>query len=311
MLIKAGVLFPGQGAQYAGMGIDFYEKSTAARSVFNQAEAVLGKDFLDTIFCGPEEKLQQTENTQPAILAVSVAIYRDLESRGMNSSAMAGLSLGEYSALVSAGALSFEEALPLVQKRGIYMQEAVPAGKGKMIAIMGLAHEKVEEICREAQEIGLVTPANYNCPGQIVISGEVAAVERVRELAGEAGSKRSSELKVSAPFHCSLLQSAEEKMAVELESVKIKRPKVPIVSNVSAWFTDDPEQIKHNLIKQVSNPIMWEQSIRNMIAEGIDHFVGVGPGNSPARMMKRIDSAKKTIAVEKMDDVEKIKESGN
>ncbi|MFO7951879.1 MAG: ACP S-malonyltransferase [Bacillota bacterium] len=306
MFSKKGVFFPGQGAQYAGMGKDFYEKFSVARAVFDQAADVLGNDFLDTIFSGPEEKLQQTENTQPAILAVSVSIFRVLENRGLSAAAMAGLSLGEYSALVSAGALSFEEALPLVQKRGIYMQKAVPTGAGKMIAIMGLDHEKVEEICREAEKLGIVAPANYNCPGQIVITGQTGAVEHARKLAGEAGAKKCSELKVSAPFHCSLLQPAEEKMAEELEKVAIKKPSVPIVCNVSACFTDDPGQIKQNLIKQVSNPIMWEQSVRNMITEGIDEFLGVGPGNSPARMMKRIAPDKQTIAVEKAEDVEEL-----
>jgi len=306
MLKEAGFLFPGQGAQYPGMGHDFYEKYPEARAVFDQAEAVLGPGFLDIIFSGPEEKLQQTEHTQPAILAVSVAIYKVLEYNGFKASAMAGLSLGEYSALVSAGALSFEEALPLVRKRGIYMQEAVPEGEGKMVAIMGLPHEKVENICREAQSVGVVTPANYNCPGQIVISGHREAVEHAQVLASEAGSKRISELRVSAPFHCSLLKPAEEKMEEELKSVTIKPPLLPVVCNVTGSYTEDPAQIKQNLVKQVSSPILWEQSVRRMIDEGVAAFISVGPGNSPARMMKRTASDKQTVTVEKTKDLDNL-----
>ncbi len=306
MLKETGLLFPGQGSQYPGMGHDFYEKYPEARSVFDQAEAVLGPGFLEIIFSGPEEKLQQTEYTQPAILAVSVAIYKVLENNGVSASAMAGLSLGEYSALVSAGALSFKEALPLVRKRGIYMQEAVPEGEGKMVAIMGLPHEKVENICREAQKVGVVTPANYNCPGQIVISGHKEAVEHAQVLASEAGSKRISELKVSAPFHCSLLKPAEDKMVEELKSVTIKPPLLPVVCNVTGFYTEDPVQIKQNLIKQVSSPILWEQSVRKMIDEGVAAFISIGPGNSPARMMKRTAPDKQTITVEKTEELDKL-----
>jgi len=306
MSSKQAFLFPGQGAQFVGMGYDFYESFPEARAVFDQASAVLGSEFLETIFSGPEDKLQQTEFAQPAILAVSIAIFRVLESKGLKPAGLAGLSLGEYSALVTAGSLSFEDALPLVQKRGIYMQEAVPLGIGKMVAIMGLAHEKVEEVCREAQAEGLVAPANYNCPGQIVISGHKEAVELAQKLAGEAGAKKIAELKVSAPFHCALLEPVEEKMAHELDKIDIKKASIPIVSNVSAAFIEDPQQIKNNLVKQVSKPILWEQSILNLIESGINSFIGVGPGNSPARLMKRIAPELQTVPIEKAAQVEKL-----
>ncbi len=306
MSLKQAFLFPGQGAQFVGMGYDFYETFPEARAVFDQSAAVLGSEFLETIFSGPEDKLQQTEFAQPAILAVSTAIYRVLESKGLKPAGLAGLSLGEYSALVIAGSLSFEDALPLVQKRGIYMQEAVPLGIGKMAAIMGLEHHKVEEVCREAQAEGLVAPANYNCPGQIVISGHKAAVELAQKLAGEAGAKKTAELKVSAPFHCALLESVEEKMAYELDKIEIKKASIPIVSNVSAAFIEEPQQIKNNLVKQVSKPILWEQSILNLIESGINSFIGVGPGNSPARLMKRIAPELQTVPIERAEQVEKL-----
>ncbi len=299
-------LFPGQGAQYPGMGRDFYNRYPEARAVFEQAADILGPNLIDAIFSGSEEQLQQTRFAQPAILTVSTAIYRVLSSLGFKASGFAGLSLGEYGALVAAESLSFESALPLVQKRGIYMQEAVPLDQGKMAAIMGLDHSNVENICREAQSEGVVSPANYNCPGQIVISGQKEAVDRAIKLASKGGAKRITELKVSAPFHCALLNPVEEKMAAELEKVTIKKVSVPVISNVTAEFTLEPEQIKQNLIIQVSNPILWEQSIRRLISAGITSFIGLGPGTSLSRLMKRIAPEFETFAVEKVDQVDQL-----
>lgn len=299
-------LFPGQGAQHPGMGRDFYDHYPEARAVFEQAAEILGPEIVDTIFSGPGEKLEQTEFTQPGILTVSMAIYRVLAGLGFKSSAFAGLSLGEYGALVAAGSLSFEEALPLVQKRGIYMQESVPVGQGKMAAIMGLNHEKVEQICREAQVEGVVAPANYNCPGQIVVSGNKKAVKKAVELARMAGAKRITGLKVSAPFHCELLKPVEEKMAAELEKIEFKPALVPVVSNVTAEFVYEPEEIKRNLVVQVSNPIRWEQSIRRLISAGTGAFIGLGPGTSLSRLMKRIAPELDTRAVEKVEDLEQF-----
>ncbi len=303
---KIAFLFPGQGAQYTGMGRDFYDCYPEARAVFDRAARILGPDITDVIFSGPEDKLEQTEYAQPAILVVSTAIYRVLAGLGFRATAFAGLSLGEYGALVAAGSLTFDDALPLVQKRGIYMQEAVPLGQGTMAAIMGLEHEEVEQLCREAQPAGIVAPANYNCPGQIVVSGHEAAVQRVKELARSAGAKRITGLKVSAPFHCALLKPVEEKMARELEKIEIKTASVPVVSNVTADFIHDTEQIKKNLVVQVSNPILWEHSIRRMISSGINCFIGLGPGTSLSRLMKRIAPELETYAVEKVAEIDQL-----
>jgi [acyl-carrier-protein] S-malonyltransferase len=302
-LKNTAFLFPGQGAQYVGMGRDFYELYPEARAVFEEAAEVLGAGFLEMIFSGPEEKLQMTRYTQPAILTVSTAIYKVIEKLGIKPSGLAGLSLGEYSALVAAGTLDFADALPVVQKRGIFMQESVPSGEGTMAAIMGLSHDKVEEICLSAASYGLVSPANYNCPGQIVISGQTGAVKRAMQFAGAAGAKKVTELKVSAPFHCALLQPVEERLSLELDKISISKPSVPVVFNVTAGFADDPDQIKRNLVSQVSNPILWESSIRTLIKFGIDTFIGLGPGNSLSRLMKRIAPELKTYNVEETTDL--------
>lgn len=304
--MKIAYLFPGQGAQYVGMGLELYEQSPAARAIFDVARETLGFELIDAIFYGPEEKLMLTEFTQPAILTVSVAIYRVLEEYGFKAAGFAGLSLGEYSALVAAKAINFAEALPLVQKRGIYMQEAVPSGEGSMTAIMGLEREKVEDICRRASSEGLVAPANYNCPGQIVISGQTAALARAVELASRAGAKKISKLKVSAPFHCSLLQPVEARLAGELNKIEVSQPSVPVVFNVSAKIASQPDEIKRNLINQVSNPIQWELSIRALIAAGINCFIGIGPGNSLSRLMKRIAPEMQAFSVEKFADLENL-----
>jgi len=302
--MKTAVLFPGQGAQYVGMGHDFYERFPVAKKVFAQCADVLGDSINDIIFHGPEEVLQDTANTQPAILTVSMAIYRVLEELGIKADGFAGLSLGEYSALVAANAISFADALPLVQKRGIYMQKAVPAGEGTMMAIMGISHDMIDKVCADAASEGLVAPANYNCPGQVVISGQVSAVRKAADLAREAGAKKVIELKVSAPFHCSLLKPVEERLAKELEAVEIRNPEVPVVFNVSALFADEPLQIRANLVNQVSNPILWEQSVRSLMANGINKFIGVGPGNSLSRLMKRIAPEFSTISIEDAESVE-------
>lgn len=303
---KIAFLFPGQGVQYVGMGRDIYDRYPAAREVLDRAAAVMGEHFLQVIFGGPAEKLQQTEFTQPAILAVSSAIYSVLKREGCRAAGMAGLSLGEYSALVAAEALAFDEALPLVQKRGRFMQEAVPLGRGSMTAILGLDRETVEEICGEASKLGTVSPANYNCPGQIVISGDVNALEYAASLARERGAKKITGLKVSAPFHCALLSPVEAKLERELAAINMKPTAVPVVLNISAQFETDPSKIKEALVRQVSSPILWEQSINALIAAGFDTFIDMGPGRSLAKLMKRIDGSVHSAAVEDVASLEAV-----
>jgi [acyl-carrier-protein] S-malonyltransferase len=305
---KIAILFPGQGAQYVGMGREFYDNFPTARAVFDRAAGILGEKFLDTIFYGPEEELAQTEITQPAILTTSIAVYRMLEELGCRAAGMAGLSLGEYSALVASGALEFDQALPLVQTRGRFMQAAVPSGLGTMAAVMGLTREKIEAVCRAAAAEGVVSPANYNCPGQVVISGRTDAVRLALTLAREAGAKKMVELKVSAPFHCALLEPVEQQLARELETVTLRAPAVDAVFNVSAAFETEPSRIKANLIKQVSSPILWEQSIRNLRAKGFDTFIDTGPGKTLAKLLKRIDPSAYAAAVEDLDSLEAVRE---
>ena len=289
--MKVAFIYPGQGAQYAGMGIEIYQKYQEAREIFERADEALGFSISELCFEGPEEELMKTENTQPAILTVSVALTKVLQKRGIKAEVTAGLSLGEYSSLVLAEALDFEDAVRLVKNRGKYMQEVVPQGVGTMAAILGLENEVVEEICRTVSQVGIVEPANYNCPGQLVISGEVKAVEKAVELAKEKGAKRAVVLAVSAPFHCSMLKKAGELLERDLEKIEIKDLKIPVVSNVTADYASK-DQVKDLLIKQVSHPVLWEQSVKRMIEDGVDTFVEIGPGKTLTGFVKKIDKTK-------------------
>jgi len=289
--MKVAFIYPGQGAQYAGMGKEIYQKYQEAREIFERADEALGFSISELCFEGPEEELMKTENTQPAILTVSVALTKVLQNRGINAEVTAGLSLGEYSSLVLAEALDFEDAVRLVKNRGKYMQEVVPQGVGTMAAILGLENEVVEEICRISSQVGIVEPANYNCPGQLVISGEVKAVEKAVELAKEKGAKRAVVLAVSAPFHCSMLKKAGELLKKDLEKIEIKELKVPVISNVTANYVTK-EEVKDLLIKQVSHPVLWEQSVKRMIEDGVDTFVEIGPGKTLTGFVKKIDRTK-------------------
>lgn len=295
--MKIAFIYPGQGAQYAGMGKEIYEKYEEAREIFERADEALGFYISKLCFEGPEEELVKTENTQPAILTVSVALTRVLQKRGVKPDVTAGLSLGEYSSLVLAEALDFEDAVRLVKMRGKYMQEVVPEGVGTMAAILGLSNEEVEEICQIASEVGVVEPANYNCPGQLVVSGEVKAVERAVELAKERGAKKAVVLAVSAPFHCSMLKEAGELLAKELDKIEIKDLKVPVISNVTANYVQK-DMVKELLIKQVSHPVLWEQSVRKMIEDGVDTFVEIGPGKTLSGFIKKIDRSKTVLNFE-------------
>jgi [acyl-carrier-protein] S-malonyltransferase len=282
-------VFPGQGAQYAGMGRDLAENFPVARETFDEANDALGFDVARLCFEGPEEDLKLTANTQPAILTVSVAALRALQAEtGLEPSCTAGHSLGEYSALVCAGGLSFADAVRIVRQRGLFMQEAVPVGQGAMAAVMGLEGEALEALCREAAQGEIVAPANYNSPGQVVIAGHAGAVDRAIALSKEQGAKRALLLPVSAPFHCALMQPAGERLQGVLDAVSVHPLRIPVVTNVEAAPNHDAGRIKDLLVKQVSAPVRWDASVEAMAAMGVERFIEIGPGKVLAGLIKRI-----------------------
>lgn len=307
---KIAFIFPGQGAQFVGMGKDFYENFSTSKEVYEEANDSLGMDMKRICFEGPDEELIKTENTQPAILTTSVAMLKALEERGIHCDYAAGLSLGEYTALVSAEAMSFSEAVPLVKKRGKYMQEAVPLGKGGMAAILGLEKEKVLEAIHSVSKYGIVEIANYNSPGQIVISGEIEAVNLAAEEAKKLGAKKVVLLPVSAPFHSSLLKPAGEKLKEELGKVKINDLKEVVVTNVDAKPLVDKSEVVPSLVRQVSNSVLWCDSVNTMLDSGVDTFIEIGPGKSLTGFVKRIaKTANKevnTFSVSNIEGFEKI-----
>lgn len=298
--MKVAFIFPGQGAQYVGMGKDLYSHFDIIRKFFDKTNQILKEEFVDLIFYGDEEDIKKTENTQPGILMVSTAISELLKNEGIYPVIAAGLSLGEYSALVAAKSISYEDAIPLVRKRGILMNEAYPPGKGTMAAVLGLEAEKLLTCCKKAAEYGVVTIANYNCPGQLVISGQVEAVEAASQLAKEAGAKRVIPLQVSGPFHTSLLQPAGEALYEELKKVSIKEPEIPVISNVTAKPAGSCEEIRELLALQVSHPVLLENSIRYMLSQGVDTFIEVGPGKALTGFVQRID---KKVSVYNINNV--------
>jgi [acyl-carrier-protein] S-malonyltransferase len=293
-LSEIAFLFPGQGSQAPGMGLELAEHFTRAREVFEQADAALGFPLSKLCFEGPAEELQLTANTQPAILAVSVAAARVLEEKGVRPDYVAGHSLGEYSALVAAGSLDLADALLLVRKRGQYMQEAVPVGRGAMAALLGLEASAVDEICREAAGDEVVSAANLNSPAQIVIAGHHAAVERAVELAKARGAKRAMLLNVSAPFHCSLMKPAADRLAVDLDAVAISDPRVPLVNNADAAVVRTAEAVRDGLKRQVTSPVRWTDSMLALRREGADVFVEAGPGKVLSGLMRQIDREAQT-----------------
>lgn len=306
---KTVFVFAGQGAQKIGMGKELAENFEAASKVFDEATEALGFDIREMIFEGDENTLMLTENTQPAVVTMSIAAYRVLEEKGIKPDIVAGLSLGEYSAHVASGTMSFSDAVKLVKKRGRFMQEEVPEGVGAMAAILALDAETVLECCAEASDVGICEAANFNCPGQIVVSGEVKAVEKCCEIAKAKGAKRAMILPVSAPFHCSMLIGAGEKLAKELENVEISDMNIPVITNVTADYIKDATDVKELLKKQVSNSVKWEESVRRMIADGADTFVEVGPGKALSGFIKKIDKDLAVYNVEDMASLEKTLEA--
>ena len=281
-------LFPGQGSQRVGMGKALADAFPVCQAAFDEADAALGEPLSRTIFDGPEDRLTLTENTQPAILAVSIAAYRLLASRGLMPSFVAGHSLGEYSANVSAGTFSFADALRLVRRRGRYMQDAVPAGEGAMAAILGLDADKVAQACAEAAEGAIVSPANLNGGGQVAIAGTAAAVARASERAKALGARRVIPLAVSAPFHCALMKPAEERLAPELRALHTSTPRVPIVANVDAQPKRDARAAIEALVQQVSAPVRWEAVVARLASEGVTTYVEVGPGTVLSGLVRKI-----------------------
>jgi len=291
-------VFPGQGSQYPGMGKDLAEKYPTAKEVFDQANAALGFSISDLCFNGPAEDLKLTANTQPSILAVSAAAHAALLSMGLRPDFVAGHSLGEYSALVAAGAMSIAEAAPLVRKRGTYMQEAVPVGTGAMAAILGAELELIETACKEAANGEVCSPANLNSPGQIVIAGNQGAVERAVELLKSRGVRRAVMLPVSAPFHCALMRPAQERLTEDLNRIRFNPLTCPLVNNVDAQIVTDGDVARDALVRQVTAPVRWEESIRRLIAEGVTRFVEVGPGRVLCGLIRQIDKQVTTMNVE-------------
>ena len=281
-------VFPGQGSQAVGMGKALADQFDICARTFAEADAALGEPLSDLIFNGPAEKLTLTENTQPAILTMSVAVWRLLESQGLTPSFVAGHSLGEYSAHVAAGTLEFPDAVRLVRNRGRYMQEAVPVGHGAMAAILGLDEAGVNQACAEAAQGDVVSAANLNGGGQIVIAGTAAAVARASERAKALGARRAVPLQVSAPFHCALMKPAEDRLAPELRAVATRNPRVPVVANVDAQPKRTAAESIDALIKQVSSPVRWESVVQRLASEGVTHYVEVGPGKALSGMIKRI-----------------------
>ena len=302
---KRVFMFPGQGSQYVGMGKGFYDSMPQVKEIFELASEKSGLDIPNLCFT-ENDKLNITEYTQICMLTVEAALYKALVDKGITPDVTAGLSLGEYGALIASGAMTMEDAFGVVRKRGIYMQEAVPTG-GAMTAVLGLDPEKIEEICKEtAQKEGaVVSIANYNCPGQIVITGQKDAVDKAAAACSEAGAKRAVPLKVSGPFHSKMLEGAGEKLGEALKDVEIHDIKVPYITNVTADYVASKDDVKDYLKRQVSSSVRWQQTIGRLIADGADEFIEIGPGRSLAGFMRKINRDVKVVNIDKLEDFEK------
>jgi [acyl-carrier-protein] S-malonyltransferase len=303
---KTAFTFPGQGSQYVGMGRELFENFTVAREIFEEADDALHFSISGLCFKGPEEALRLTENTQPAVLTTSVAALKVLQAeKGVAPQLAAGHSLGEYSALVASEALAFSQAVKIVRLRGKFMQEAVPVGEGAMAAVLGMEREQVEKLCEEISSGEVLTPANFNSPGQIVIAGHSKAVERAIERIKQDG-KKAVLLPVSAPFHSPLMKPAAERLEKALEEISVNDMKIPVVTNVEAEANTSKDRVKELLIAQVSSPVRWEESMRKMIEKGIEQILEVGPGKVLSGLMKRIDSRVETKNVEDLKTLRSI-----
>lgn len=295
-------VFPGQGSQAVGMLADVAERFPQVKATFDEASAVLGTDLWQLTQEGPAEELNRTDMTQPALLTASVALWRVWnEQGGAKPAYMSGHSLGEYSALVCAGAIAFEDAVKLVNKRGLFMQSAVPAGEGAMAAIIGLEDAAIESACEQAAQGGVVSAVNYNSPGQVVIAGQTEAVNRAIELCKEAGAKRALPLPVSVPSHCALMKPAAEQLAAELDAITVNTPDIPVLQNVTAEVTTDAAAIKDNLVQQLYRPVLWVDCVNNMAGKGVERMLECGPGKVLSGLNKRISRG---LAVATVADVE-------
>jgi [acyl-carrier-protein] S-malonyltransferase len=299
-------VFPGQGSQKVGMGEALATSALECREVFQEADAALGEGLSHLCFAGPESELQLTENTQPAILTVSIAAFRLLQKRGIRPDFVAGHSLGEYSAHVAAGTFSFVDAVRIVRRRGRYMQEAVPLGAGAMAAILGLDGAKVAQACEEAAQGEIVSPANLNAPGQVVIAGTTAAVARAGERAKALGAKRVVPLPVSAPFHCKLMMPAEDRLAPELRALRVHTPSVPVMANVDSEPKADGAAAIEALVRQISSPVRWEDVVRRLASSGVRAYVEVGPGTVLNGLIRKIDRSARVANLQTPADLEAV-----
>lgn len=303
--MKVGFVYSGQGSQYYGMGQELYESEPIFKQTIDEADQIVDFDLKELMF-DENEKLHQTEYTQPALLAMEVGLTRLLAAKGIKPDVAAGLSLGEYAALVASGALDFAETVRLVQKRGRFMTEAVPSGKGAMAAIMGLDRQSVITVCKQFEDQGVIVPANYNMPGQIVIAGEKQVLDQAVDSFIQAGAKRVIPLNVSGPFHSELLEPAAVNLAEELQHVSLSPMTIPVVTNLTGSVIASSEEIVPTLIQQVKSPVYWEECIATMIQMGVDHFVEVGPGRTLCSFIKKIDRSVKTQNVENQQTLEKV-----